>query len=110
MQTIYGIPNCNKMKMAFDLLKSKNEVYTFHDYKKQGIGTEKLESWLQKTSLDNLINKKGTTYRALTDAEKESLITNKTALNIIILKPSLLKRPIIESADGTLVLDFLNQK
>jgi arsenate reductase (glutaredoxin) len=110
MQTIYGIPNCNKMKMAFDLLKSQNANFIFHDYKKKGISTEKLELWLQKASLEELINKKGTTYRALTDTEKEKLNANNTALEIIIQKPSLLKRPIVESADGSLVLNFLDQK
>jgi arsenate reductase (glutaredoxin) len=110
MQIIYGIPNCNKMKLTFEILKSQKEEYLFNDYKKQGISKEKLELWLQKVSLEELINKKGTTYRALTEAEKEGLNSKHTAIEIIIQKPSLLKRPIVESADGTLILDFLNQK
>jgi arsenate reductase (glutaredoxin) len=109
MQTIYGIPNCNKMKMTFDILKSKNAEFVFYDYKKQSISKEKLENWLQKASLEELINKKGTTFRALSDAEKESLNMPKSAIEIIIQKPSLLKRPIVEAADGTLILDFLNR-
>jgi arsenate reductase (glutaredoxin) len=110
MPTIYGIPNCNKMKMTFDILKEKKTEYIFHDYKKLGISEEKLAEWLEKASLEELINKKGTTYRALTDVEKESLNKTKSAIEIIIQKPSLLKRPIVEAADGTFILDFLNQK
>ncbi len=110
MKTIYGIPNCNKMKMIFDIFKSQGEDYVFHNYKKEGISTEKLQLWLSKYAIEELINKKGTTYKGLTDVEKDNLNLNKSAIPLIQKQTSLLRRPIVELTDGTLVLDYLDSK
>ncbi len=96
MLTLYGIPNCNTVKKALDYLNAKGEEYTFHNYKKSGISRDKLEEWMQQVSLDKLVNKKGTTYKALDQAEKYALETPISALDVLMAKPSIIKRPIVE--------------
>lgn len=110
MKTIYGIPNCNKMKAIFDLFHSQKLDYTFHNYKKEGIVAEKLSIWLKKHTVDELINKKGTTYKALNDTDKSNLQDTQLAIEILQKNTSLFKRPIVELADGSLVLDYLDNK
>ncbi len=110
MKTIYGIPNCNKMKTIFDLFSNQKLDYTFHNYKKEGISTEKLMHWFQKYSIDDLVNKKGTTYKALSEEDRQKLTDPNLAIEILQKNTSLFKRPIVELADGSLVLDYLNNK
>jgi Spx/MgsR family transcriptional regulator len=69
--TIYGIKNCNTMKKAFSWLEAHKIAFLFHDYKKEGISTEKLKTWSQQVGWEALINFKGTTWRQLSDDEKK---------------------------------------
>jgi arsenate reductase len=96
MLTVYGIPNCDTIKKTTDYLKTNNLEYIFHDYKKQGISQTKLEEWLQQIPLDKLVNKKGTTYRAKTEEQKQNLEQIMTAIPELMASPSMIKRPIIE--------------
>ncbi|MGL4629949.1 MAG: ArsC/Spx/MgsR family protein [Leadbetterella sp.] len=91
---IYGIPNCNKMKIAFDELTSKGIDYEFHDYKKKGIDTYTLNTWIDKVGIEKLINKKGTTYKKLEENEKIALENVELAIEIIQKNTSMLVRPI----------------
>jgi len=96
MLTIYGIPNCNTVKKALDYLNAKGEDYSFHNYKKSGISRDKLEEWMQQVPLEKLVNKKGTTYRSMSEEEKKALEHPISAVEVLINKPSVIKRPIIE--------------
>ncbi len=96
MYTLYGIPNCNTVKKAIDFLKENNISFTFHDYKKKGIATEKLIDWATQVHWEVLINKKGSTYKLLDATIKESINSQEAAFNLVIEKPSIIKRPIIE--------------
>ncbi len=69
MLKVYGIPNCDTVKKATVWLKNKGIAYEFHDYKKLGISQEKLEEWLTQVSYEILVNRKGTTFKDLTDDE-----------------------------------------
>ena len=96
MLTVYGIPNCNSVKKSIDFLKGKGEMFAFHNFKTSGISRDKLEEWMQQIPLDKLVNKKGTTYKGLDEAQKEALETPLSAVEVIMKNTSVIKRPIIE--------------
>lgn len=104
---IYGIKNCNTMKKAFDLLESKGIAYEFVDYKKQKPSTELLEKFSEKLGFESLVNKKGTTYRQLSEEENAQLTSKDTAFPLLSEKSSMLKRPIFEYADGKLSFELV---
>jgi Spx/MgsR family transcriptional regulator len=107
---VYGIKNCDTMKKTFNFLEEKGVSYDFEDYKKQVLTPELLESFLEKTSLEFLVNKKGTTYRKMDDAQKLALEQNETAIPVLMDNPSLIKRPLITYPDGSLTLGFVPEK
>lgn len=92
---IYGIKNCDTMKKAFDWLNAHGISYTFHDYKKQGIDSDTLQFFLKTAKLDTLINKKGITFKKLSDSEKAACEKTATALPLLQEKTSMIKRPIL---------------
>lgn len=93
--TVYGIPNCNTVKSARDWLDSHGIAYAFHDFKKAGVTEALVESWLPHVGLDVLINRKGTTWRALSDAQKDAVADKKKAIALMIAQPSMIKRPVL---------------
>lgn len=107
MITLYGIPNCSTVKKA-RLWLSEHQVDTcFHDCKKQGIDETTLKRWLERTDLAILINRKGTTWRALSEQDKACADNADTAIALIMEKPSLIKRPVLEY--GTLLIVGFNE-
>ena len=104
MVTIYGIKNCDTMKKARSWLESKKVAHAFHDYKAAGIGKATLEGWVKKVGWQVLINRAGTTFRKLPDADKED-ITEKKAVALMLAQPSLIKRPVLD-AKGRLTVGF----
>lgn len=97
MLTLYGIPNCNTVKKAIDWLK-KNEIeFQFHDYKKKGIDEVKLKEWITQIGWERLVNKRGTTWKGLDEALQASIINEASAINLMMSKTSVIKRPLIES-------------
>ena len=103
MHKIYGIKNCDTMKEAFDWLTENNVPYEFHDYKKSGISEEKIQEWLTQKPWDVLINRVGTTWKKLLDEEKST--NESSAIKLMMEKPSMIKRPIIEN-DKIVVMGF----
>jgi Spx/MgsR family transcriptional regulator len=99
---IYGIPNCDTMKKAFTLLAEKGIDYQFVNYKKEVPSQEVLQGWLQAQGAEKIINKKGTTFKSLSDADK-ALNTPEQLLELMHAKPSVIKRPVVEVADHILV-------
>ncbi|MBS1004502.1 arsenate reductase [Acetobacter thailandicus] len=95
MVKIYGIKNCDTMRKARKWLDTHNVVYDFHDYKTQGIDAETLSRWADLISYEKLLNKNGTTFRKLPEAEKTDL-TKAQAVILMQTYPSLIKRPVIE--------------
>lgn len=102
--TIYGIKNCDTMKKARAWLAEHGVAHTFHDYKKQGIDQARLEGWCREVGWETLLNKAGTTFRALPDADKSKL-DQRRAIALMIKQPSLIKRPVLE-AGGRLLVGF----
>ena len=89
------------MKKAFDALTAQGLDYEFHDYKKQGIDTDTLTTWLKVIGQDTVLNKKGTTWRKLTEQEQQHALSSQEALiNTLITHTSLIKRPILQTTTG----------
>jgi len=104
MFKIYGIKNCNSMKKAFDALQAKGIAYEFHDYKKQGIDAATLTQWLNVMGAEKVLNKKGTTWRKLTEAEQTHALSNEQNLiETLIAQPSLIKRPVLQTGQGFII-------
>jgi arsenate reductase len=96
MLTVYGIPNCNTMKKTFDWLKEHEIEYIFHDYKKKGVDSTTLQSFLKELGENVTLNKQGSTFKQLTEAQKTSLNSNEHLFEFLTNKPSAIKRPILE--------------
>ncbi|MDI3452293.1 arsenate reductase [Acinetobacter sp. V89_4] len=104
MLKIYGIKNCNSMKKAFDALQAKAVNYDFHDYKKQGIDADTLKIWLKEIGQDKVLNKKGTTWRKLSEEEQNRALSSEDNLiEALIAQPSLIKRPVLQTSQGFIV-------
>jgi len=93
------------MKKARAWLDKKGVEYVFHDYKVSGIEKKKLEAWAKKAGWETLLNRAGTTFRKLSDKEKEG-ITEKKAIALMIEQPSMIKRPVLELPGGKLLVGF----
>lgn len=100
--TFYGIPNCDTVKKARAWLDAKGIGYTFHDYKKQGADPAKLAQWVEKAGWEKVLNRAGTTFRKLPEADREGLDAGK-AVKVMAANPSAIKRPIVEYPGGLLV-------
>ena len=102
--TCYGIKNCDTMKKARAWLDAKGVAYDFHDYKTAGIARDKLQGWADKIGWETLLNRAGTTFKKLPDADREKL-SEKKALALMLAQPSMIKRPVLEIG-GKLVVGF----
>jgi arsenate reductase (glutaredoxin) len=100
--TVYGIKNCNTVKSALAWLKKNHVEFEFHDYKSKGITDVKLKSWSKQVGWENLVNKKGTTWRLLEEAVQKKITNETAAIALMREKTSVIKRPIIEE-DGKIV-------
>lgn len=106
MYTVYGIPNCNSVKKARTWLADNNIEYHFHDYKKEGISKAKLTAWCKELGWENVLNKKGTTWRDLDEATKASITSQAKAIELMLGNNSSIKRPIIEKDGSFVVMRF----
>ena len=100
---LYGIPNCDTVKKARVWLDAKGKAYTFHDYKKEGAEPERVAGWIAAAGLDLVVNRKGTTFRALSEEDKARAANSHTAVALLVQQPSIIKRPIVEHPHGVLV-------
>ena len=95
--TIYGIKSCSTMKKAFTKLDELGVNYDFHDYKKQGIDKESVQRWVNELGIDKVLNKRGTTWRKLSDEQKQAADSDvDNAIDLLIENTSMIKRPIVE--------------
>lgn len=103
--TVYGIPNCDSVKKARALLAANGVVHTFHDYKKVGVPENLLRAWVAAKGWETLLNRKGTTWRALDDSIKLSVLDADSAVRVMLTNTSAIKRPVIVS-ETALVVGF----
>jgi Spx/MgsR family transcriptional regulator len=101
---MYGIPNCDTIKKAKAFLDSNNISYEFHDYKKLGVNSALLKHWCNTFCYENILNRRGTTWRKL-DEETKSTINEETAILLMQELPSMIKRPLLDTGKK-LVLGF----
>ncbi len=99
---VYGIPGCDTVKKARLWLDAREIAYAFHDYKKEGADPAKLRRWIDVAGLDAVLNRRGTTFRKLPDAEKAGIDADN-AVTLLQQHPSMIKRPVVEHPGGLLV-------
>ena len=102
MIDVYGIPNCDTVKKARAWLDAHGIEYAFHDYKKEGTDPAKLERWVAEKGWETVLNRRGTSFRQLSDADKTDIDAAK-AVRLMAAHPSTIKRPVVEYPDGLLV-------
>ncbi|MEF1254133.1 ArsC family reductase [Vibrio sp. M260112] len=96
--TMYGIPNCDTIKKAKKWLEAEGVEYNFHDYRKQGIDKAMVETFCQQLGWENVVNKRGTTFRQLSQEQKDNLDQN-SAIELLVEQPAMIKRPILVTND-----------
>ena len=99
---LYGIPNCDTVKKARKWLDERGLAYAFHDYKKEGADPARLAAWSDVAGWETLLNRRGTTFRKLDEADKAG-IGHAKAIRLMETHPSLIKRPVVEYPGGLLV-------
>ena len=102
MTTVYGIKNCDTIKKTLKWLNNEQIEYGFHDYKKEGIDSKTLQRWCAKVDWEELVNRRGTTWRKLPESKRDGLNQTK-AIQLMIDNPSLIKRPVIENGKQVIV-------
>ncbi|HQZ02693.1 MAG TPA: ArsC family reductase [Thauera sp.] len=102
---IYGIRNCDTMKKTFAWFDGAGVPYQFHDYKTSGTDSAVLARWCEQAGWEALVNKRGTTWRKLAP-EQQSPADTAAAIALMQAQPSLIRRPLIETSQGDLVLGF----
>lgn len=99
---LYGIPNCDTVKKARTWLDGRGIGYTFHDYKKAGADPARLAQWCAVAGWEKVLNRAGTTFTKLPDADKADIDQAK-AVALMVANPSCIKRPVLERPGGLLV-------
>ena len=98
MTTLYGIPNCDTVKKARTWLDAHRVAYAFHDYKKAGVDRAALEGWVERIGWEPLLNRAGTTFRKLPEADRADLDRDR-AVALMLAHPSAIKRPVLVDGD-----------
>ena len=101
---VYGIPNCDTVKKARAFLTAAGVAHDFHDYKKAGVPADALARWVARWGWETVLNRAGTTFKALPDAEKTELDAAR-AQALMLANPSMIKRPIVEG-EGVALIGF----
>jgi len=104
MTTLYGIRNCDTMRKARRWLDAHDIDYAVHDVRSNGLDRATLEAWISELGWEQLLNRRGTTWRKLPETVRATV--NPAAAEAIMLEhPSSIKRPVLEH-DGRLYLGF----
>lgn len=106
MITLYGIPNCNSVKKARTFLDASGIPYQFHDVKKQGVTESLVQTWLSQHPWQTLVNRAGTTWRGLDEQSKQLVTDNASAVELMLEKPSVIKRPVLINTSGEVWVGF----
>jgi len=105
--TVFGIVNCDSVKKVRVWLDAHHVAYTFHDYKKQGVPEAVLQRWVAAKGWEVVLNRKGTTWRALDDLVKASVVNDASAIAVMLANASTIKRPVVTRGEVLIVgVDF----
>ncbi|MEQ8427213.1 MAG: ArsC family reductase [Gammaproteobacteria bacterium] len=102
--TLYGISNCDTVKKARKWLDTNSVIYAFHDFRKDGIDTGMVDSFLDQVGEEMLINKRGLSWRKLSEKQKQ-LDSRKNTIKLLIATPTLIKRPVLD-INGNYTIGF----
>lgn len=103
--TMYGIKNCDTIKKARSFLETRGIAYRFHDYKAEGIDGATLKAWCAAVGYETLLNRAGTTFRKLPEAERAGIDEAK-AVALMLAQPSMIKRPVLDLGASRLLVGF----
>jgi len=104
--TVYGIPNCDTVKRARAWLASQGAAHGFHDFKKAGVPADQLDRWLPALGWERLLNRAGTTWRKLDEAQRAAAADAAGARALMLAQPSVIKRPVVQWPDGGFSVGF----
>jgi arsenate reductase (glutaredoxin) len=104
--TLYGIPNCDTVKRARTWLQEQGREAVFHDFKKAGVPEDRLDAWARQVGWERLVNRSGTTWRKLDEATRAAVVDEASAKQLMRAQASVIKRPVVEWADGTVTVGF----
>jgi len=102
--TLYGIKNCDTCRKALKWLDSENIAHKFHDFRADGLDEKNLSAWIAGIGWETLLNRRGTTWRNLPEADREGL-TPDNAAALMLKYPTLIKRPVFDTG-GTYLVGF----
>lgn len=100
--TLYGIRNCDTVKKARSWLDGAGLRYDFHDYKAAGVPAATLRGWVERLGWETLLNRAGTTFRKLPEADRAELDAER-AIALMLAHPSAIRRPVLERGDALLI-------
>jgi Spx/MgsR family transcriptional regulator len=103
---LYGIPNCDTVKRARTWMAERELDAAFHDFKRHGVPADRLEAWIDAFGWEALVNRQGTTWRKLDEATRAAITDAARARQLMVEHPSLIRRPVVEWADGTMTVGF----
>ncbi|MBE5252128.1 MAG: ArsC family reductase [Enterobacterales bacterium endosymbiont of Blomia tropicalis] len=103
---MFGIKNCDTIKKARRFLEAAHIDYRFHDYRADGLSAECLQQFIDALGYQNLLNTRGTTWRKLSEAEREAITDADSAKTLMLAQPAMIKRPLLRAPDGTLLSGF----
>ena len=99
MLAMYGIKNCDTIKKARDWMAANHVAYDFHDYKAEGVDRARLLKWIEAVGWELLLNRAGTTFRKLPEADRAGIDADK-AVALMQASPSMIKRPMLRQGDA----------
>ncbi len=100
---LYGIANCDQCRKAKSWLTAQGLVFSFHDLRGHGLTQEHLNDWFKHLPWDSLLNRRGVTWRQLTDVQKAAVVDQQAASELMLQHPTLVKRPVLTVGDGVMV-------
>lgn len=98
---LYGISNCDTVRKARKFLEQAQLSFEFHDFRQQGLTPEHIQAWLKHCDYDQLINKRSTSWKQLTESERQAV--DNQDLSVVCQYPTLIKRPVLQLADRLLI-------
>jgi len=103
--TVFGIPNCDQVRKARAWLTEHGVAFAFHDLRKDGLDAQRLARWIAQAGRDTLLNRKGTTWRQLDEADRAAVVDDASAQALMLARVTVIRRPIIE-IDAQLLVGF----
>lgn len=103
---MYGIKNCDTIKKARKFLDANEVAYQFHDYRADGLDTALLQTFIDTLGWESLLNTRGTTWRKLSESERNAVNNADAAREVMLAQPAIIKRPLLCGTDGSMLLGF----